>query len=81
MLSECNHLTEDKIDSLPLSTNTDNAANDNPFGFVKHVGGEWDKLPIRWARCSRAKSCRRERSRWKRRRFRWKGTRRDGNEK
>jgi hypothetical protein len=38
--------SEDKADSLPLSTDIDNTANnDNPFvGFVKHVGGEWDKF-------------------------------------
>jgi hypothetical protein len=35
----------DKADSLPLLTNLDDAANDNPFvGFVNHVGGEWDKF-------------------------------------
>jgi hypothetical protein len=35
----------DKVDSLPLLTKLDNAANDNPFvGFVNHVGGEWDKF-------------------------------------
>jgi hypothetical protein len=37
--------SEDMADSQPLSTNNDNAANDNPFvAFVNHVGGEWDKF-------------------------------------
>jgi hypothetical protein len=37
--------SEDKVDSLPVSTNIDNAAKDTVFvGFVKHFGGEWDKF-------------------------------------
>jgi hypothetical protein len=35
----------DGVGTLPLLTKVNDAANDNPFvGFVKHVGGEWDKF-------------------------------------